>query len=246
MKHTLWSSLTLFTFFLSPLLLAARLNPCEYSSFGFNRVDNINNEPGSAATYGVVLLSGPNLEGAQNAAKKYAELGLTVRVVRDDKVKKNKFKAVAGQFKTRAEAAAHKIEIQEALNLKNLWIIEFTKNLKIVATYKAKTKLKKDPNASGKKEPKNKNPEKKPTNNKKTDDKQTDNKQSDTNLVEKQNSTNEKSTKDSTGEKISSLMNTWNTIMIVYNIGDLRGLNEFIHPKLGVTVSIIPGPVLQF
>ncbi|MBK6680997.1 MAG: SPOR domain-containing protein [Ignavibacteriales bacterium] len=54
--------------------------------------------------FGVVLLSGPNLEDAKKMGKKYSENGITVRVVKNDKMKKNRYRVVAGLFSKRTDA----------------------------------------------------------------------------------------------------------------------------------------------
>jgi hypothetical protein len=52
----------------------------------------------------VVLLSGPNLEDARKMGKKYSEKGITIRVVKNDKMKKNRFRVVAGLYSKRTDA----------------------------------------------------------------------------------------------------------------------------------------------
>ena len=163
--------------------------------------------------FGVVLLSGPNLDDAKRQAKKYSEEGYTIRVVRDEKSKKNRFRVVSGLFASRTDAEFHKKEIQKDLKLKKLWVMEFTVNLKLVATFPAK-KVNKP------KTPKEKETEK-PTSPPVKDD-----------PVKNKPKENE----EEVSSEVSSLINTWNAIMIVYNIGDLRALNEYIHPRIGFTV----------
>ncbi len=168
--------------------------------------------------FGVVLLSGPNLDDAKKQAKKFSEDGYTVRVVRDDKTKKNRFRVVSGLFANRTDAEFHKKEIQKALKLKKLWVMEFTSNSKVVATYHGKKVNKPKPGPKDEEEdevvipPVNDRPAKDDPKNK------------------------PKENEEEVAGEVSSLLNTWNAIMIIYNIGDLRALNEYIHPKTGFTV----------
>lgn len=163
--------------------------------------------------FGVVLLSGPNLDDAKRQAKKFSEEGYTVRVVRDDRSKKNRFRVVSGLFVSRTDAEFHKKELQKELKIKKLWVMEFTGNSKVVATFPAKKVNKPKP-------PKEKD-EEKPTPPPVKDDPAKNKPQENEEEV---------------SSEVSSLINTWNAIMIVYNIGDLHALNEYIHPKIGFTV----------
>lgn len=171
--------------------------------------------------FGVVLLSGPNLEDAKKMGKKYSENGITVRVVKNDKMKKNRYRVVAGLFSKRTDAEFYKKQLQKDLNLKKLWVMEFTSDSKVVNTYKAKNvpKKKEEPEKPVKEEdeeiipPIGKEAE--------TSDNMTE---------------SEKQKEKRVSEEVSSLLNTYNSVLIVYNIGELKALNEYIHPAKGFTV----------
>lgn len=171
--------------------------------------------------YGVVLLSGPNLDDAKKMGKKYSEQGITIRVVKNDKMKKNRYRVVAGLFTKRTDAEFYKKQLQKDLKLKKLWVMEFASDSKVVNTYQAKNvpKKKEEPEKPVKEEdeeiilPSGQEAE--------TSDKMTE---------------SDKQKEKRISEEVSSLLNTYNSVLIVYNIGELKALNEYIHPKTGFTV----------
>ncbi|MBK6680998.1 MAG: hypothetical protein IPG53_13720 [Ignavibacteriales bacterium] len=99
--------------------------------------------------------------------------------------------------------------------------MEFTSDSKVVNTYKAKNvpKKKEEPEKPVKEEdeeiipPIGKEAE--------TSDNMTE---------------SEKQKEKRVSEEVSSLLNTYNSVLIVYNIGELKALNEYIHPAKGFTV----------
>jgi hypothetical protein len=171
--------------------------------------------------YGVVLLSGPNLEDAKKMGKKYSEKGIAIRIVKNDKMKKNRFRVVAGLFSKRTDAEFYKKQLQKELKLKKLWVMEFTSDSKVVNNYQAKNipKKKEEPEKPVKEEdeeiilPSGQEAE--------TSDNMTE---------------SDKQKEKRISEEVSSLLNTYNSVLIVYNIGELKALNEYIHPKTGFTV----------
>ncbi len=179
--------------------------------------------------FGVVLLSGPNLDDAKKQAKKFSDDGYCVRVVRDDKLKKNRYRVVSGLFSNRTDAEFHKKEIQKELKLKKLWVMEFTSTSKVVATYPAKKVNK--PKPTPKDEDENEDVVVIPPVNDKPAKNETKDKP--------------KENEEEVASEVSSLLNTWNAIMIIYNIGDLRALNEYIHPKTGFTVMQNSGAYIK-
>lgn len=171
--------------------------------------------------YGVVLLSGPNLDDAKKMGKKYSEQGVAIRIVKNDKMKKNRYRVVAGLFSKRTDAEFYKKQLQKDLKLKKLWVMEFTSDSKVVNTYQAKNV------------PKKKEEPEKPV------------KEEDEEIIlpsgqEAETSDNmtesDKQKEKRISEEVSSLLNTYNSVLIVYNIGELKALNEYIHPKTGFTV----------
>ncbi|GAB1441540.1 hypothetical protein MASR2M39_03740 [Ignavibacteriales bacterium] len=171
--------------------------------------------------FGVVLLSGPNLEDAKNAGKKYSEKGVTIRIIKNDKMKKNRYRVVAGLFSKRTDAEFYKKQLQKDLKLKKLWVMEFTPDSKVVNTYQAKNVPKKE------------------------EEKEAPVKDDDEEIIppsgqEAETADNmtesEKQKEKRVSEEISSLLNTYNSVLIVYNIGELKALNEYIHPKTGFIV----------
>ncbi|MBN8546630.1 MAG: SPOR domain-containing protein [Ignavibacteria bacterium] len=172
--------------------------------------------------FGVVLLSGPNLDDAKAQAKKFADMGMTVRVVKNEAAKKNRYRVVAGLFSKRTDAEFYKKELQAELKIKKLWVLEFTPENKVVLTLKGqntpKNNDKKEP-PKEKEKPVDKNPP--PKKDGETTDKMTD---------------KEKKNEQKVSEEISSLLNTYNTVLIIYNIGELKTLNDFTHPAVGFTV----------
>ncbi|MBK7865524.1 MAG: SPOR domain-containing protein [Ignavibacteriales bacterium] len=171
--------------------------------------------------FGVVLLSGPNLEDAKKMGKKYSEKGITIRVVKNDKMKKNRYKVVAGLFTKRTDAEFYKKQLQKDLKLKKLWVMEFDSDSKVVNTYQAKNVPKKE-----------KEPEK-PV--KEVDEEIILPSGQEAETSEDMTDT-EKQKEKKTSEEVSSLLNTYNSVLIIYNIGELKALNEYIHPKTGFTV----------
>lgn len=171
--------------------------------------------------YGVVLLSGPNLEDAKKMGKKYSEQGVAIRIVKNDKMKKNRYRVVAGLFSKRTDAEFYKKQLQKDLKLKKLWVMEFTSDSKVVNTYQAKNvpKKKEEPEKPEKEEdeeiilPSGQEAE--------TSDNMTE---------------SDRQKEKRISEEVSSLLNTYNSVLIVYNIGELKALNEYIHPKTGFTV----------
>lgn len=217
-----------YLFTAAAIILLMAGNGAALHSSGFNTATGSHNsivlplEKG----FGVVLLSGPNLDDAKKRAKKFADEGYTVRVVRDDKTKKNRFRVVAGLFKNRTDAEFHKKELQKSLKMKKLWVMEFTSNSKVVATYPGKKTENTKPSKKdeedievippAKESPGKKDPKEKP-----------------------------KENEEQVASEVSSLLNTWNAIMIIYNIGDLRALNEYIHPETGFTVMQNSGAYIK-
>lgn len=176
--------------------------------------------------FGVVLLSGPNLEDAKSQAKKFADKGLTVRVVKNEQLKKNRYRVVAGLFSKRTDAEFYKKELQSELNIKKLWVMEFSPENKVVLTLNGQKKPQKD-------ETKNKDKKETP---KEKDKPVNKNPQPKDGEISDKMTENEKKTEQKVSEEISSLLNTYNTVLIIYNIGELKTLNDFIHPTAGFTV----------
>jgi hypothetical protein len=171
--------------------------------------------------FGVVLLSGPNLEDAKKMGKKYAEKGVTTRVVRNDKMKKNRYRVVAGLFTKRTDAEFYKKQLQKDLKLKKLWVMEFTPDSKVINTYQAKNAPKKEVEQD------------KPV----VEDDEEIIPQSGQEAETSDNMTEtDKQKEKRVSEEVSSLLNTYNSVLIVYNIGELKALNEYIHPKTGFTL----------
>lgn len=171
--------------------------------------------------FGVVLLSGPNLEDAKKMGKKYSEQGVTIRVVKNDKMKKNRYRVVAGLFTKRTDAEFYKKQLQKDLKLKKLWVMEFNSDSKVVNTYQAKNVPKKE-----------KEPEK-PIQEDEEEIILPSGKEAETS---EEMTESDKQKEKKTSEEVSSLLNTYNSVLIVYNIGELKALNEYIHPKTGFTV----------